>query len=85
LFVREISWETLNQIAPNSQGRRVWSATFKVKVKCQRLKEPETKKRHFSAFLAACLRFMFGKTSLALVFSLFLSIASSLPSAQQQS
>ena len=48
--------------------RRVWSVartSLKVKVKDQRSRSPGTKRRHFSAVSAACVRFMFGKTSLA--------------------
>jgi len=44
---------------------------------CERPRSPGTK-QHFSALLAACVRFMFGKTSLAsglfLVFSLVLGL-----------
>jgi len=55
--------EPLNGFVPNSHGRHVGSVTqmsFKVKVKVTR-----DKKWHFSALSAACMRFVFGKTSLA--------------------
>jgi len=61
LFVYEISPELLNGFAPNSHGRRVWSLTQT----CLKVKVTRDKKRHFSALLAAYMRFMFGKTSLA--------------------
>ena len=67
LFVCEISREPLNGFAPNSHGRRVWSLarmSLKVKVKGQRSRSPWTKTA-FSALSAACVRFVFGKTSLA--------------------
>jgi len=58
--VYEISPEALNGFARNSHGRRVSSLTWtSLKVKVTR-----DKKRHFSALLAACVQFMFGKTSL---------------------
>jgi len=57
-FMYEISWEPLNGFAPNSHGRRAWSlAQTSVKVKVTR------DKMAFSAISAACVRFMFGKTS----------------------
>ena len=65
LFVYEISREPLNGFAPNSQERRVWSlalTSLKVKVKGQ---GHHGQKRHFSAFWAAYVQFMFGKTSLS--------------------
>jgi len=63
LFVYEISLEPLNGFAPNSQGRRVLSlARTSLKVRGQ---GHQGQKRHFSAILAACVRFVFGKTSLA--------------------
>ena len=68
LFVYEISREPLNGFTPSSHGRRACSLarrSLNVKVKCQRSRSPGTKKRHFSDFSAACVRFMFGKTSLA--------------------
>ena len=52
----EITQEPLNEFAPNSHGRRVWSlveTSLKVKV--------TDKKRHFSTLL----QFVFGKTFLA--------------------
>ena len=64
-FVYEIFRESLNRFAPNSHGRRAWSlarTSLKVKVKDQ---DDQGQKRHFSALSAACVRFMFGKTSLA--------------------
>ena len=67
LFVPQISREPLNGFAPNSHGRCVWSlarTSLDVKVKGQRSRSPETK-RHFSALSVACVRFTFGKTSLA--------------------
>jgi len=67
LFVCEISREPLNGLASNSQGRRVWSlarTSMKVKVTTD-------KNGIFSALSAACVRFMFGKTTFALVFSSF--------------
>jgi len=63
--------EPLNGFAPNSHGRRVWSlalTSLKVKVKDQ---GHQGQKRHFSAFSAACVRFIFGKASLASSFILF--------------
>jgi len=63
LLVYEIPREPLNRFAPNSHGRRVWSLTrtsLKVKVKVAR-----DKKWHFLALSAACVRFTFGKISLA--------------------
>ena len=64
-FLYEICRERLNGFAPNSQGRRVWSLTrtsLKVKVKGQGRRG---QKRHFSTLPAACVRFMFGETSLS--------------------
>jgi len=63
--VYEISPELLNGFAPNSRGRRLWSlarTSLKVKVKDQ---GHQGQKRHFSALLADCMQFVFGKTSLA--------------------
>jgi len=71
LFVYEISPEPLNGFTPNSHGRRVLSlsqTSLKVKVKCHRSRSPLTEDKNviFSPFIsAACVRFMFGKTSLA--------------------
>ena len=49
--------------APDSHERRVWSlARTSLKVKDQGHQEQQ---RHFSAISAACVRFMFGKISLA--------------------
>jgi len=67
LFVYEMSWEPLNGLAPNSQKRRVWSLawmSWKIKVKGQSSRSLRTKTA-FLALLAACVRFMFSKTSLA--------------------
>jgi len=64
-FVHEISREPLNGSVPNSHERRVWSlapTSFKVKSKVKIIRD---KKRYFSALSAACVGFMFGKTSLA--------------------
>jgi len=61
-------WTDLRQIHTEdvfgpSLGQ-VW--TLKVKVKGQRSRsDNQGQKRHFSALLASCVRFMFGKTSLA--------------------
>jgi len=65
VVVYEISLEPLNGFAPDSHRRHVWSLTrtsFKGKVKGQ---GHQGQKRHFSAPLAACMQFTFGKTSLA--------------------
>ena len=72
LFVHEIFREPLNGFAPNSHERRAWSlagTSLKVKVKGQ---GHQGQKTAFSALLAACMRFMFGKTSLAFSFFNFL-------------
>jgi len=61
------SMNPLNGFAPNSQGRRVWSlalTTLNVKVKGQ---DHQGQKRYFSALSKACVRFTFGKTSLACI------------------
>jgi len=59
--VCEICWEPVNGFAPNSHGRRVWSlARTSLKVSGH-----QGQKRRFSTLSAACVRFMFGKTSLA--------------------
>jgi len=60
-----MSWELLNGFAPNSHETRVWSlaqTSLNVKVKGQ---GHQGKKLHFLALSAACMWFMFGKTSLA--------------------
>jgi len=65
--VHEISRETMNGFTPNSHGRHVWSLARKggnVKVKGQRSRSPGTK-TGILALSATCVRFMFGKTSLA--------------------
>ena len=59
-FVYEISRAPLNGFAPNAHERRVWSLDQRSKVKVTM-----DKKRHFSALMAAYVRFIFGKTSLA--------------------
>jgi len=61
LFVYEISREPLNRFVPNSQGRRIWPlARTSLKVKVTR------DKNGIFGFLAACMRFMFGKNILSL-------------------
>jgi len=53
LFVYEISRESLNGFARNSQGGRVWSLArtcLKVKVKDQRSRSPWTKAAFFGPF-----------------------------------
>jgi len=70
LFVYEISREPLNGFAPNSHGRRVWSLarrSLKVKVKVV-YQDHQGQKRHA---VCACVRFVFGKTSLASSFRYF--------------
>jgi len=65
LFVYEISREPLNEFAPNLHGRRVWSVartSLKIKVKGQ---SHQGQKTPFVRPFGGCLRFMFGKTSLA--------------------
>jgi len=55
----------LNGFAPNSHGRRVWylvRSSLNVKVKRQ---GHQGQKMAFLALLAACVQFMFSKTSLA--------------------
>ena len=72
LFVHEISPEPLNGFAPNSQGRRIWllaRTSLNVKVKGQ---GHQGQKRRFSAPSSACVRFMFGKTSVASSFDFVL-------------
>ena len=67
VFVYEIYREALNGFAPNSHGRRVWSlarTSLKVKVKRQ-AEQGQRDKTVVSALSAACVWFMFGKTSLA--------------------
>jgi len=73
-----MSREPLNRFAPNLQGRRVWSpaqSRLKFKVKGQ---GHQGQKRHFSALSAACMRFVFAKTSLASSFSVHLRAVQSL-------
>ena len=61
-LVYEISQEPLNGFAPNSHGRRVWSLSgMSLKVKGQ---DHQGKKWHFLALSAACVQFVFDKTSL---------------------
>ena len=65
VFVYEISRELLNGFAPNSHRRRVWSlarTSLKVKVIGQ---GHQGQRRCVSALSAACVRFVFSKTSLA--------------------
>ena len=65
LFVCEISRELLNGFAPNSHERHVWSlAGTSLNVKGQGQGHQE-QQWNFSTLLAACVQFMFGKTSLA--------------------
>jgi len=64
-FMYEISRGSLNGFAPNSHGRLIWSlvrTSLNVKVKGQRSRSPGTKTAFF-ALSAACVRFLFGKTS----------------------
>jgi len=71
-FKCEISREPLNGVAPNSQRRRVWSVartSLKVKVKGQ---GHQGQKRYFSPLSVACVRFTFGKTSLASIVLIWL-------------
>jgi len=70
------SRELLNEFASNLQGRRVnWSlARMSLNVK-DKGQSPGTKTA-FLALLAACVRFRFGKTSLALFFLIFIHILS---------
>jgi len=68
LFVYKISREPLNVFAPSSQRRRIWflsGMSLNVKVKGQRSRSPA-----FLALSAACMQFMFGKTSLESCFVL---------------
>jgi len=70
LSVYEISPELLNTFVSNAHGRRVWSlarTSLKVKIKSQ---GQEAQKQHISVLLAACVHFMFGKTSLASTFKM---------------
>jgi len=61
--VCEISLELLYGFVPYSQGRHVWYLVrTSLKVKGQ---GHQGQKQHFSAQSAACVWFMFGKTSLA--------------------
>ena len=65
LFVYEIFREPLDGYAPNSHGRRVWSLaqiSLKVRAKGQC---HQGQKRYFLSLSAACVQFVFGKTSLA--------------------
>jgi len=67
LLAYEISWEPLNRFASKSD-EDVWSLarmSLKVKVKGS---GHQGQKWHFSALLAACVQFMFGKTLLILFF-----------------
>jgi len=83
LFVYEISWEPWNGFAPNSHGRRVWPLarnSLKVKVKGHRSRPPGTKNDIFRPFSATCVRFIFGKTSLASSFHMLLTTPTCSPS-----
>ena len=74
LFVYEISREQLKGFASNSHRRRVWSlagTSLKVKVKDQGHQEQTMA---FFDPLAACVRFLFGKTSLASTFPCFSAV-----------
>jgi len=65
LFVYEISRERLNGFATNSHRSRVLflaRTNLNVTVKGQ---DRQGQKRNFSALSATCVRFVFGKTSLA--------------------
>jgi len=53
--------EPVNGFAPNSHGRRSWSLSWT----SSKVKVTRDKNRHFSALLAACVQFMFGKTFLS--------------------
>ena len=64
LVVFKISQESLNGFAPNSQGRRVW---YLARTSQGQGQGHQGQKRHSSGLSAACVRFMFGETSLALV------------------
>ena len=66
LVVYKISLELLNRFAPNSQGRRVWFLAWT----CLNVKAKGEGQGHwgqitaFLALSAACMQFIFGKTSL---------------------
>ena len=62
LFVYEISREPLNGFAPNSHTGKTCLVPRSDEFECQ---DRTNKKRHFLALSAVCVRFMFGKTSLA--------------------
>ena len=65
LFVYEISLEPPNGFAPDSHGRRVWSPrSDEFDGQGQRSRSPGSTTA-FSAPSAACMRFMFAKTSFA--------------------
>jgi len=77
LFVYEIPWEPLKGFAPNSRGRRVWylaRTSLNVNVKGKSSRTPRIK-TVFLALSAACMRLMFGKTSLASSFCCFWILA----------
>jgi len=66
LLAYEMSREPLNWFAPNSQGRRACLVPRSDDSECQGQGQGhQGQRRHFSALSAACVRFMFGKTSLA--------------------
>jgi len=60
LFVYEIAWKLLNRFVPNSHRRCVWY-------------RHKGQKMAFLPLSAACMRFMFGKTSLASSYFLFIN------------
>jgi len=70
LFVYEISREPLNGFSPNSHGRPKTCLDprldkFEGQGQMSKVKVIRYKKRHFSALSAACVRFVFGTTSVA--------------------
>jgi len=68
LFVYEISWGTAERICAKFT-QKTFSPLLR-RVCRSKVKVTIDKKRHFLAILAACMQFVFGKTSLA--FSMFL-------------
>jgi len=73
-FVCEISREPLNGFASNSQGQRVWSlARTNLKVKVGQRSRLLGTKTAFLALSTVCVRFMFGKASLASSLFLFVT------------
>ena len=59
------SREPLNRFAPNSHGGRVCPSLVRVWRSRSKVKVTRDKRHRFSAPSAACVRFMFGKISLA--------------------